>query len=169
MDQREGEGQTMRPLNTRAATRPLACIIALGIALAVATSAERAWAVVNVPNHVENTLTVDLAGSNSSEITVAATNSPVSVTATCLTFGQRGVGFAHVTYTPATAPQLTWNGQHANGTPSANIGTGIGTSIVEVSTGGTMRLEIGSAPNKLRVHNNSAEGGPFTIIVEQIW
>lgn len=160
----------MQSLMSRTPGRPLAWVVAVGIMVAVASSAERAWAVIGVPNHVESTLTVSQPGDNSSEISVAISNSPVSLTATCITFGQRGVGFAHLTHVTAVQNQLLWSGQNADGSITAGGGAAApGTDVVSPAFGGTMVIEIGSAPNKLRLHSNSAENGPFSVVVEQIW
>lgn len=149
-----------------------ASMLALG-ALAVgltAVCAQRAYAAVTVPNHAQITL-VAAAGGVSGQVGYPEFNSPIKIAMSCLT-GRRGTASIHATLHTASAAgvaAVSWSGTHAipGAAPTAGLTATLGQDLVGVDVGNTVRLEVGTAVNFLRIQN--ANPTPATVILEQIW
>jgi hypothetical protein len=151
----------------------VAAAFLVGLTLACAG---RAYAVTSTPSHSEFTLTV-MQGADSAPWTLPVADSPVTLTASCITPGgpSNGTSFVHLTYHSSLAG-LTWGGVHAATTAATSeVAGGYTTAdnqrIVDVALAGEAEIrshQAGGKLNQLLVHNNS---GVFshTFAIEMTW
>lgn len=146
----------------------------LGLAI---TCASRAYASVIVPNQLRFGVTVP-SGGTSTPFSIPVSNQPMTISASCLTFGYRGTGFAHLAYCvdTQTGNELTWTGVNAPvGAGAATVAGGsvrasstFPKQILNVSNGAvTLQSFSGTSLNQLRFR--SIADSPVNVAVEELW
>lgn len=142
-------------------------VMALGL---TGICVKRAYAAVTVPNHIQVTLGAP-AGGVSGGVVFPEFNSPIKMSASCLT-APRGTASIHATFHAPSAAgpaAVTWSGTHAmpGALPIAGITGAVGADLVGVNLANSARLEIGPALNAVRIQNLAGAGA--AVVLEQTW
>lgn len=144
-----------------------AYLTALLVAMLTVMTLQRAYATGTVASASKTTLSIP-SGTDSSNISVAATNLPVQVITADIIPGYQAVTSATYVSITSNPAILMWNALSAYPTAIVSNWTNTpGTGMYNVGYNSTSQMVVGSTMANFHVHN----GSPVTqtIIVTQIW